>query len=870
MSSIVKNPLAAIANPTVALNASIPGVSDIASGIGGFDLQNALGTRNNFQAQMAPGTLEALKAGQGNLNSATTGQNALIAQLQAQANGQGPNPAQAMLNQATNNNIAQNTGMIASTKGINPALAARQASMNAANMNQQAAGQGAIMNAQQQLNAQNAQAGVLNNMATQALNQQNIAQEGFYAPQNINAGVSAGNAKTNAQLTGGLMQSAGQAAMMMAAHGGMVPQYAGGGMISNPSLDPVSNAASFFHEQNNQDVKMPNSSPMMRKPSAEEPAVPTPATGGGATGVGQAAMPFYQGGMSMKPGGQVPGQGQVSGDSYSNDTVPAMLSPKEIVIPRSITMGKNPGEEAKKFVEAELAKHGKAKGAYAEGGAVVPDYLQPNSLENSPINRAIDSGIMDAQAGIDISNAPSKEDVFNQRVGEYAKANNVDISNPSLKQGVEEYVLGQMKKDDTAKAWENEDAQKRAQFEAEKANVLGIAPTAPAQLSQEIPQQITPQATPNPMNDYMSSMNKSLGMEQAAIGKQAEGERQLAQGQLGVLQKQQEDLQRVQADYDQRYNAINDETQKAAKDLAEGKIDPKHYWNEKSAMGKVSSVIGLILGGIGSGLTGQENAAAKYMNNMIDKDIQAQTAEMDKKKNLMSFNMRRLGDLRAAQAATAAMHLQSFQNQLLQETAKSQDPLIQARAMQANAQIERKKADYQRQATIYSAMASGQGNNQGSQTLQYMRMVDPQRAKEMEKRFIPGVGFGSVEIPDKVREEVAGRHELEHGIQKLMKFAKEHQGSMNPATIKEGEALANQVQDAYRRANGQGVFREAEADFVKGVIADNPTAFFAKMRTLPKYKAALQMNKAALNSKLQAYGFAPTRDLSKMEGAPVR
>jgi hypothetical protein len=38
-----------------------------------------------------------------------------------------------------------------------------------------------------------------------------------------------------------------------------------------------------------------------------------------------------------------------------------MLSPKEIVIPRSITMGKNAGDAAKKFVEAVLAKKGLKK-----------------------------------------------------------------------------------------------------------------------------------------------------------------------------------------------------------------------------------------------------------------------------------------------------------------------------------------------------------------------------------------------------------------------------------------------------------------------------------------------------------------------------
>lgn len=52
-------------------------------------------------------------------------------------------------------------------------------------------------------------------------------------------------------------------------------------------------------------------------------------------------------------GGHVPGKAKVPGkvDSYSNDTIPARLSPGEIVIPRSITQGDDPAEKAKWFVK---------------------------------------------------------------------------------------------------------------------------------------------------------------------------------------------------------------------------------------------------------------------------------------------------------------------------------------------------------------------------------------------------------------------------------------------------------------------------------------------------------------------------------------
>lgn len=78
--------------------------------------------------------------------------------------------------------------------------------------------------------------------------------------------------------------------------------------------------------------------------------------------LGEVAAILAKGGkvpsQALKQGGGVPGQAAVKGakDSYSNDTVPAMLSPGEIVIPRSITQGPNAPQRAAEFVAALQAR----------------------------------------------------------------------------------------------------------------------------------------------------------------------------------------------------------------------------------------------------------------------------------------------------------------------------------------------------------------------------------------------------------------------------------------------------------------------------------------------------------------------------------
>lgn len=58
----------------------------------------------------------------------------------------------------------------------------------------------------------------------------------------------------------------------------------------------------------------------------------------------------------MNNGGHVPGQAEVPGDSLKNDKIRALLSPGEIVLPRSITMHPDAPSLAKEFVNLELRK----------------------------------------------------------------------------------------------------------------------------------------------------------------------------------------------------------------------------------------------------------------------------------------------------------------------------------------------------------------------------------------------------------------------------------------------------------------------------------------------------------------------------------
>lgn len=251
-------------------------------------------------------------------------QSDVFRQLQAVASGQGPNPALAQLNNATGQNVAQQAALMGSQRGAsaNPGLLARQAAMQGGNIQQNAAGQAAALQAQQSLGAlgqlggiagqqvgqlqgaqnaynqfaQNAQGNVLS-----GLQGQNQANVGNVSQQNqANAGVAQQNAHSQMDILKGVTGALGTA----------VKGFSGGGEVESHAVRHLMGLSE-----------------------------------------GGIALDYSQGSER-----KVPGKASVKGDSKKNDTVPAMLSPGEIVVPRSHS---NDPEKAAAFVKAVILRNRK-------------------------------------------------------------------------------------------------------------------------------------------------------------------------------------------------------------------------------------------------------------------------------------------------------------------------------------------------------------------------------------------------------------------------------------------------------------------------------------------------------------------------------
>lgn len=141
-------------------------------------------------------------------------------------------------------------------------------------------------------------------------------------------------------------------------------------------------------------------------------------------------------------------------------------------------------------------------------------------------------------------------------------------------------------------------------------------------------------------------------------------------------QMQSDKLNQYQSQYDDMVNKVSSE-----------KIDPEKFWHDKSTPGKISAVIGLMLGGIGAGLTHGPNQAMQMLQKRMETDIEAQKENLGTKKSLLSENLRAQGNLVSATNATRMQMAAMAQGQLLKVAAQTNNPIIAARAQQHAAAI---------------------------------------------------------------------------------------------------------------------------------------------------------------------------------------
>lgn len=143
--------------------------------------------------------------------------------------------------------------------------------------------------------------------------------------------------------------------------------------------------------------------------------------------------------------------------------------------------------------------------------------------------------------------------------------------------------------------------------------------------------------------------------------------------------------------------------------------DPKnalkanHYMESMDTPSRVATAIGLILGGMGAGITHQENPALKFLNAQIDRDINAQKANMDKRATVIGAYMNEYKDRMTAEQMARATQYALYANQVDKAGADAQTPIAKANALQASADLKSKIYPLVYQANVFHMANQGGG-----------------------------------------------------------------------------------------------------------------------------------------------------------------
>ncbi len=238
------------------------------------------------------------------------------------------------------------------------------------------------------------------------------------------------------------------------------------------------------------------------------------------------------------------------------------------------------------------------------------------------------------------------------------------------------------------------------------------AATTPASAPTQTPVNLTP-ATPSEVSmPDMTQFKNANQMGQAAgrdVYKSAQQQENAAAGMIPGLQEQQQQVQSdadmVQQNFQQHYvqeAAKADELQKKYDSM---QIDPHRIINNMSTGTKISTALGLLLGGLSSGFTGK-NPALDVLNNAIDRDIDAQKNNKAGVMNLWRMNMEQSGNQLEANLRTKQQVLGAAQAVLSANAAKTGAAQTKVAAASAMQQLSQQQMQIQQQ---LAAMKLGQG-----------------------------------------------------------------------------------------------------------------------------------------------------------------
>lgn len=243
---------------------------------------------------------------------------------------------------------------------------------------------------------------------------------------------------------------------------------------------------------------------------------------------------------------------------------------------------------------------------------------------------------------------------------------NIDASDSSINQGAaaaEESGLGQTS-------------------QSVPSNLVASNGPMPADALPQTPIEVNSEGAGSQQPTANMAMNPQgiFGQEAQGIKEKANAEASQAKQQAGLEQQYQQTLQQAQDNWAQNSKQMQDEIMNVVGDVDRKVINPKHYLENMGTTSKVATAIGLLLGGIGGGITGTSNPAMDFLNKQIDRDIESQKAQQQNRQTIYHAYLEKYHNAQIADSMARATQYGIYASQLKQAAAQNGSALAQAQA----------------------------------------------------------------------------------------------------------------------------------------------------------------------------------------------
>ena len=378
----------------------------------------------------------------------------------------------------------------------------------------------------------------------------------------------------------------------------------------------------------------------------------------------------------------------------------------------------------------------------------------------------------------------------------------------------------------------------------------------------------TPTLDPGRIAQLSADQQAIIGAQQdigAAQDQAARASADAAQQRADLMAQQQADMQRQAQEHDAYLRRQEDQIAGLSKEVADEKIDP---FKNKTTLDRIRYGLAAALGGFVSGFRGTPNYAMQQINTELDREMQIQREEIERKKGrigdqqgLLASAYRRFGNLDQAEAAARGVALQQLDAEQQAYAARNGDPVQLAKSKMLSKQMQLDADKFK--ASLFQYQPARTGTTGGLSAAQVKSIgelagkirseaatnghdVAPEEARRQAMAtlgFTAGTGYADISKPQKGAgnvsqkdaESIRAHENALENLNQLIEMRKANNGgSFSPTDKRVAHALAARAQEDLVAALGktnQGLLDRTAALIpddplehnISGVIGSDPT-----------------------------------------------